>query len=44
MRITPQKRIKPLAGVFLYSFNFSLLEVIALYTDVMVYLDLILAA
>ena len=36
--------ISPLSGVVLYNFNFSLVEVIADCTEVMVYFDLILAA
>ena len=43
-KIIPQKMIKPFAGTDLYSFNFSLVEVIADCTEFMVCLDLMLEA
>jgi len=44
MRIVPQNRMRPFSGVPLYNFSFSRTEVIADYTEVIVYFDLILAA
>ena len=42
--MTPQKMRSPLLGVFLYNLSFSLVEVIAVITDYLVYLDLMLFA
>ena len=36
--------MRPFTGVFLYNFNLSLVEVMALYTESLVYFDLIFAA
>jgi len=43
-KIWPQKMISPFSGVVLYNFNFSLVDVMADCTEVIVCFDLMLAA